>query len=112
VIGINKNNKGVKVKIEYDKVVYKSISAPDLDHGGWMDVEIIIQGGQDKNYYTVSVNSIAPIRVKGSNSFTELNFLMDVLEENEGALLKKLDIWAKEIIDAYKIVSANSKNWR
>ena len=99
------------MKYDIDKVVYKSITAPNLRHGGWMDVEIIIEKGDAKNYYTVSVNGFGPMRVKGSNSFTELNFLMGVMEEDKGALLKKLDIWAKEIIDAYEIVSKNSKHW-
>ena len=48
---------------------------------------------------------------KGSNNFVELSFLMGVLNEDKGALLKKMNIWAKEIIDAYEIVSANSMHW-
>ena len=39
------------------------------------------------------------------------NLLMGVMNEDKGALLKKMSIWAKEIRDAYEIVSANSKHW-
>ena len=100
------------MKYDIDKVTYESITAPDLKHGNWMDVKVTIAKGDDTNYYTVSVNGFAPMRVKGSNSFLELSFLMGVMKEDKGALLKKLDIWAKEIIDAYKIVSVNSKHWK
>ena len=100
------------MKYDIDKVTYESITAPDLNHGGWMDVQIVIEKDEDKNHYTVAVNGFAPMRVKGSNNFVELSFLMGVLNEDKGALLKKMNIWAEEIIDAYKIVSANSMHWK
>ena len=100
------------MKYDIDKVTYESITAPDLNHGGWMDVEVTIAKGDDKNYYTVAVNGFGNMIVKGSNTFVELNFLMGVMNEDKGALLKKMNIWAEEIIDAYKIVSANSMHWK
>ena len=91
------------------KTEFKSISEPK-GRSGWMDVEVTLSGeGVEPMIFKVSTNGFGHTALIGRNQIREIRTFISIWD---GTLDGRLREWAKVIVDAHKIVSANSKHWK